>query len=241
VATRPDFLSEVRAKAQEGIARRLFAEAGESDRQLRELGSAIAEKCGCKAIFGPLKGLERSQGKVQADYGGDWYDLKDVVRMTIVAPNTPNLKAVQTEVRKRCVASEGLGLMKDIELLPAASPCGYSGLNFVVRLKNGRPAEIQANTAQVMYGQMKEDLFRQSIGLNEYSQVKGKYAIDGGLGHIFYELYRVSAASDNGKRAAELSRNYFDYLRGFPNYQVAQEMQKQIGAFKAANMHAFQH
>jgi len=236
-----DFLSQIRNKAQEGIANRLFADATATDEQLRTLGTAIAEKCGATPIFGPIKQRGRATEKVQGDYGGDWYDLKDAVRMTIVAPTSAQLKAVQSEVRRQCVARNGLGLIKDIETSANISPCGYSGLNFVIRMANGRPAEIQANIPEVMYGQLSEKLFCDTVGRAKFTEIKGRYWIDGGRGHGLYEIYRSAPGSPNAKQAAAISKRYFNFLRGMPNRLVYQELAPEIDAVVKANPLFFGH
>lgn len=209
-----DHLANIRNRAQEGIARRLFADANASDAELRALGTDIATACGGIAVFGAIKEKGRAAFKVGSDYGGDWYQLKDAVRMIIVAPDAGGLKQVQAAIRTRCVPSNKLGIIKDQEALPHTSPCGFSGVNFVITLSNGRPAEIQANIAEVMFGQMSAELFRETLGETRYQELRGRFRIPGGMGHGLYEIYRVAPTSENARKAAALSREYFNYLRG---------------------------
>lgn len=241
MTNRPEFLSQLRNKAQQGIARRLFADANETDAELRALGTEIASKCGATPIFGPVKEQGRAEQKVQGDYGGDWYDLKDAVRMTIVAPNPISLKQVQGMIRAQCVARNGFSLLKDIEVFAHTSACGYSGLNFVISMSNHRPAEIQANIPEVMYGQMSEKLFRETIGPVKLNEIKGRYRIDGGLGHGLYEIFRVAPTGVKARQAALLSKSYFNYLRGFPNLAVYQTLQRELSAFVKSNANVFHH
>jgi hypothetical protein len=236
-----DLLSQIRTKAQDRIARHLFADATGTDAELRALGADIAAQCGAVPLFGPIKQQGRAIEKVRGDYGGDWYELKDAVRMTIVAPTAVQLKKVEALIRSRCAARNGMGIMKFVETTAQDSACGYSGLNFVIRMSNGRPAEIQANIPEVMYGQMSEKLFRDTLGHAKFSQIKGRYWIDGGMGHGLYEIYRVAPASVKGKKAALVSKLYFNYLRGFPNRAVYNELAAEIGAIVKANPSIFHH
>jgi len=71
------FLSQLRDKAQQRIKTNMIAQVEESDKQLHAIGDEITKKCGCRAIYGKPKSEERMLQKVQADYKGDWYDLKD--------------------------------------------------------------------------------------------------------------------------------------------------------------------
>jgi hypothetical protein len=232
-------LAQVRAKAQQGIADRLFAQANASDDQLRQLARNIAAATGSTPVFGPVKDRGRAAEKVAADYGGDWYDLKDAVRLTLIAPDAGGLRRIQHEVRARCRPEHGLGLLKDLELHPQMSPCGYSGLNFVVRLRNGQPGEIQANVAEMMYAKMKEKSFRESLGDALYTQIRGRYLLTGGLSHVLYEVYRVAPASPAGQRAAALSRAYHDYFRRSPDARVRMALERDLTAFRAAHPQVF--
>ncbi|MFT7287369.1 MAG: hypothetical protein ACI87W_001483, partial [Halieaceae bacterium] len=182
-------------------------------------------------VFGPIKEQGRAAEKVQGDYGGDWYDLKDAVRMTIVAPTPSSLKQVQSLIRAQCVPRNGFSLLKDSEDFAERSACGYSGLNFVISMSNGPPAEIQANIPGVMYGQMSEKLFRETIGAAKFSEIKGRYRLDGGLGHRLYEIYRVAPGSANAKQVALLSKSYFNCLRGVPNPVAYQALQRDLSGF----------
>ena len=234
-----DHLAALRSAAQGRIAKRLFADAPNTDAELRALGTEIAQRCGAIPVFGPIKGRERSVVKVAGKFGGDWFGLTDVARMTIVANSSAQLKAVQSAIRTRCVASQGLSVMQDVEVHPQASPCGYSGVKFVIRMSNGQPGEIQANGIGVMYGQLSETVFRETIGGEAFTKAKGAYRIDGGLGHGLYEIYRKAPSSDAGKRAAHLSRAYFDYLRGTSNAMTLRTLKPDLAAFAEAHPAVF--
>ncbi len=234
-----DFLSQIRAQAQQRIARRMYGQADESERLLQQLGTDIATACGCTAVFGAQKNLGRAQQKVMGEKGGDWYELYDVVRMTILAPNISTLRQVQTMIRTQCTARNGLGIIRDFEQVASQSACGYSGLNFVVRLQNGEAGEIQANLPNVLYGQFKESLFQQVFGVSLFMRIKSSYQVEGGVGHPFYEIYRTGRGTMQGKQAADLSTRYFNYLRGMPNLNVGKALQQEIDTFKQSNRSAF--
>jgi hypothetical protein len=229
----PAFLQELRAKAQDGIANRMFAEADDTNQLLRTLGKEIADKCGCVPVFAQNKKREgRATEKVAGEYGGDWYELKDVVRMTIVAPNMAQLRVLQREIRTRCVISKGLGLIKDVETHGGIDACGYSGLNFVVRLSNGRPGEIQANIPEVIYAKMKGSSFRRDLGWGLWIRIKFRYMLEGGLGHKLYDIYRKAPTTPAGQAAARISKMYYAYFRGFPNFSLRTQIVQELEAFR---------
>lgn len=233
-------LAEIREKAQKRIGENLYKQADGSNEELKALGNAIKDALpGCAIAYGPIKAKERANEKVVGDYGGDWFELKDVVRLTIIAQDLMQLGNVARQVRTRCRASEGLGLMKDQETTPFNSACGYSGFNFVVRLSNGQPAEIQANIPQVMYGQLNKATFCEVIGAAKYNEINGLYNVNGGLGHGLYEIYRVLPSSEKGKEARDLSISYFNYLRGSAHYFKGGELNRKLMLFKAKNRDIF--
>jgi len=228
------FLAQIRAKAQQGIANRLFKDADQADALLREFGSAVAAKTGAVPIYGPLKAREgRATEKVQADYGGDWYELKDVVRMTLIASSQIKLREVAMQIRTGAAASEARGLIKCVETLASIDPCGYSGLNFVVCLKNGRPAEIQVNVAEIMYCKMSQRSFTSFLGAELYAQMRGRFRLEGGLGHALYEIYRgAQYPRTDQMRAALLSQAYYAYFRGHPNMATCRSLRLEFDGFK---------
>ncbi len=231
----PAFLQELRAKAQDRIADRLFANAGETNQMLRTLGKEIADKCGCIPVFADIKDRAgRATAKVQKDYGGDWFELKDAVRMTIVAPNVSQLRVLQREIRLRCVASKGLGIMKDAETNPWIDPCGYSGVSFVIRFPNGQPGEIQCNVPEIIYAKMRESTFRKNLGWSLWISLKFRYLLEGGLGHKLYDIYRTRAGTPAADTAARISKMYYAYFRGVLNFSLRNQIVAEYEAFKKA-------
>ncbi len=66
-----------------------------------------------------------------------------------------------------------------------------------------------------MFGKMTKGDFCRDLGVTEdaYHQLFMQYGIEGGLGHIFYEIYRVDKTGPNGLEAARLSTLYYSLLR----------------------------
>jgi hypothetical protein len=239
----------------------------DSDTMLRIVAEKIEKDLDCRISYGPVKTLESASRKVADDYNGDWYQLKDAVRMTVIATNdgkvtgvTPEkLTAIKDKIKLVCTPSKGLTLIKNEEALPGTpgnrprdNPCGYSGLNFVVRLTAGGdsgmtgwyfgtltpgwPGEIQANIPAMMYGKMSEKNLCSIFDQEGYNSLKSELGIEGGISHDFYEIWRVDRTGPNGLTAAELGGRYHDYLRdpqklGGSKAQLIQD----IKAFKTAN------
>ncbi len=227
---------DVREVAQRRIRDQLLGEAGTTNNLLRTLGMEIAKQCGCTTNFGPIKSEARANEKVYAPtaldgYGGDWYGLKDLVRMTIIAPTLGQVEEVGRVIRDRCAARNRMGIAKDIVVNANADACGYSGLNFVIRLINGRFGEIQVNIPAMIYAKEAEDLSGKLLGKSQFSHIKGWSGVKGGYGHKLYEIYRVAKATDKGRMAAWVSKAYYAYLRlGIPNLSLALALEEDIKA-----------
>jgi hypothetical protein len=238
-----DVFADLRQKAQDRIKNQLFDDAkkeGGTNDLLVALGDEIAKACECTVSYGPIKTVESAERKLKKDYKeyvpeGDWYEMKDLVRLTIIAPNPGRLEQVGAMIRSRCVAANRMGIVKDQQTFGHTDPCGYSGMNFVVRLTNGRTGEIQANIPEVMYGKMTTLRFLNVLGVAKYFELKSRFQIDGGMGHGLYEIWRRAAASVNGRRAGIISKLYYNYLRGSPNARVRQELKRELVPILRAN------
>lgn len=90
-------------------------------------------------FIAPLKGEERAKEKVEADYDGDWSQLRDVVRATISVPTMGNVKQALGHLREAGI--ELAQQPKDRFAKPTDE--GYRDLMTVVKLPNGMLAELQ--------------------------------------------------------------------------------------------------
>lgn len=236
-----DHLTNLRTTAQNKIGDGIYRDAAQTEQQLREFGDAAAFSTGCRAIYGPLKSRGRAEEKIADRLGGDWYELRDAVRMTLVAPDLGAVRATQVYIRTHAVAHQGLGIIRDFELTPNQSPCGYSGVNFALRLQNGRIGEIQVNIPTVMYGQLDQSIFTAALSPAEHRGIRQQKGVDGGLGHGFYEIYRMGKNTESGKQAAELSRRYFDCLRGHSGLQIQRTLAADLQFFVNTYPAVFKH
>lgn len=280
--------AQIAIMAQEFAKKRLYdpssglptALTKESNELLKTLADRIKEGApDCMINYGPIKQLESASRKVTDEYGGDWLQVKDAVRLTIIATNRSSLLDVPQEkldlIKARIKALCGgpstlLTFIKDEDADPKnaeKNPCAYSGYNCVVRLNRWAvnapaantgplikdentykdyfaktkveraplPGEIQANIPTIMYGKMsKKDLIT-LFGEPQFNALAQEcFLIEGGIGHIFYEIYRSDKTGQNGKDAAALSKRYHDFLRSLQKtVQEKQDLTNAIEAFKA--------
>lgn len=248
----PNLSSAIRTLAQGTIKANLFRSQNEANEQLQKIANDIAKNCGCKIMLGPPKTGESAGRKLRDDYSqgvvpeGDWHEMKDLVRLTFLGNNTVETAAIANEVKRYCgvgtseiIGGKGLSLIKKEETLPSSNACAYSGYNFVVRLRNGVPGEIQINIPEVLYGKGPKDDFCNAAGQDSWDRIRSRFQIESSLGHGLYEVWRKDkGASLNSRMAANLSKQYYDYLRGVPNIGIARPLQAELTIFKTKNKHA---
>lgn len=93
------------------------------------------------AFVAPLKGAKRAKEKCEADYGGDWSQLRDIVRGTISVPTMGHVKQALEHMK-----ASGLEIaQKPKNRFEKPTPEGYRDLMTFVRLPNGMVAELQVH------------------------------------------------------------------------------------------------
>lgn len=105
------------------------------------------EKPGGMLFIARLKGEKRAAEKVEADYGGDWSQLRDVVRCSIAVDTHDQLREVLSTLQR-----EGLDLaMRPKDRFVKPVPVGYRDLLMNVRLPpNGMIAEVQLHVKPML-------------------------------------------------------------------------------------------
>ncbi len=103
-------------------------------------------KPGGMLFIAPLKGEKRAGEKVEADYGGDWSQLKDTVRCSLAVDTMDDLVGALDQLKK-----SGLVLAqqpKDRFAKPL--PEGYRDLMLSVKFPNGLIGEVQVHLKQML-------------------------------------------------------------------------------------------
>ena len=234
-------LDEVREKAQGKIKDAVFRDAEASAKELAAFGELMAQKYGAIIARAPTKSEERASQKVASDYGGDWHQLKDVSRMTVIVPTLDICKSVVIEIHNYFRGNRGGSVMQVKDVSGSQDPCGYSSTTVFVRTKAGRPAEIQVNIPQIIYAKQGELSFIKTCGASTFLKIKATYQIEGGLGHALYEIYRVAPMTPAGLGAAALSRSYYEYFRAAPTIAVRNALNASILSIKQTHAHFFAH
>ena len=133
------------------------------------------------------------------------YDIKDAVRTTIIAPK-----------------SEIESILKELNNLPSfirlkrqkpESFMGYSGNIVNIRTSNGLTAEIQVNTDRMIYAKELPEEAKRILGENRWNEIHKETGLEGGLGHKYYEEWRVMDKSN--PKAIEIAKKSTEYYSHF--------------------------
>jgi hypothetical protein len=161
------------------------------------------------------KGVDRATEKVNGKYGGDWLEIKDMARCTLVVDSPMLIDNAIKLVRARFRASNGWSVIEEKVTLSTEDDAGYSG-NTVFVSSGGDKGEIQINTPPMMYAKSLHE-FRVALPAKE-ALMKASYPlVPGGLGHLLYETVRDQRKPENVRLAyGKASRLYYNYFRSFP-------------------------
>ena len=178
-----------------------------SGNEVQGLAESIARRYGATCTPINFKGAESIRRKVYSERSADPTftpdDLKDAVRTTVVADRS-DIQSVCADLR----ATDGF-----LRYKPQRTPLGYTGNIINIRTKNGMVAEIQVNTARMIYAKEKPADARRVIGDKLWNQIHRETGLEGGLGHKFYEAYRV--LDPESPEAKEILRQSREYYRHF--------------------------
>lgn len=168
----------------------------------------IAANMGVTVTNVNIKSDKRIYEKAQLDYNGDVSKVKDIIRNTFITDS--NSEDLLKEIAKTFNIDRIKHQSADTD------PLGYSGTLLNVRLKNDTFAEIQINSAQMIYG--KDVSPRTIIGDRLYRKIQKETGLSAGWGHIYYEEWRSLDRLNpkDQKRIKELeklSRDYYNKLR----------------------------
>lgn len=133
------------------------------------------------------------------------YDIKDAVRTTIIAPK-----------------SEIESILKELNNLPSfirlkrqkpEAFMGYSGNIVNIRTSNGLTAEIQVNTDRMIYAKELPEEAKRILGENRWNEIHKETGLEGGLGHKYYEEWRMMDKSN--PKAIEIAKKSAEYYSHF--------------------------
>ena len=147
---------------------------------------------------------------------GDAYmpdKLKDLVRTTIIADRR-NIDIVIEQLRM----SEPVKAFKGIAVKKQSPQnyLGYSGNIVNLQTSNGLVAEIQVNTAKMIYAKELPENAKAILGEKLWNKIYRETGIEGGLGHKYYEEWRVMSKEEQqsakGIALRKKSEEYYSHF-----------------------------
>lgn len=174
---------------------------------MQKIAIRIASKYGGKCTPINYKSAESITRKVFAERGDDPNftpaKLKDAVRTTIVV-DKDNIQSIISKFR---------GNKDFLRWKPQKTELGYTGNIINMRGDNGVIAEIQVNTPKMIYAKEPPQIAKSIIGVTAWNAIKKETGLEGGLGHKYYERYRIiDKESEEAQRLIRLSVAYYSHF-----------------------------
>lgn len=186
--------------------------------EVQSLAESIAAKFG--AVCTPInyKSEASIKRKVMAERADDKPQfmpnmLKDTVRTTIVAPKDKIADVIEKLSQEPRVKEMGNKAIK--KQLPKKY-LGYSGNIVNLKASNGLVAEIQVNTAKMIYAKELPENAKKILGEKVWNDIRKEVGVEGGLGHKYYEEWRVMSkekqSSATGIALKKKSEEYYAHF-----------------------------
>ena len=185
----------------------LVGKAREIGNNFKAVGETISEKVG--GIVTPVnyKSFSSMYRKLITE-NIEITDIKDAVRSTIIVDKDKikevvfNLKHLDTFIRHKEQKAEIFN--------------GYSGNIINLSMPNNIVAEIQVNTAKMIYAKETEVNAKRILGEELWNKIRMETKMQGGLGHKYYEEIRLlNKVTDLPRieRLKRLSEEYYSHFR----------------------------
>ncbi len=183
-------------------------------------GLAVSIASGHNAICTPINYKSEASIKrkvlLERKEKGDTYmpdKLKDLMRTTIIADRR-NIDIVIEQLR----LSEPVKAFKGIAVKKQSPQnyLGYSGNIVNLQTSNGLVAEIQVNTAKMIYAKELPENAKAILGEKLWNKIYRETGIEGGLGHKYYEEWRVMSKEEQqsakGIALRKKSEEYYSHF-----------------------------
>jgi len=207
--TLPYFLRDNKSIIQnintENSAKEITNRASLVGNEVQSLAESIAQKNNGFVTPVNYKSVSSIIRKVTTE-GITPYDIKDAVRTTIIVPRS-RIEQVLNEL----FGSEPFVRLKRQR---PESFMGYSGNIVNIKTSGGLTAEIQVNTEHMIYAKEKPEDAKRILGEKRWKEIQEQTGMEGGLGHKYYEEWRVLDKADKkAQKIAEKSIEYYSHFQ----------------------------
>lgn len=169
--------------------------------ELDQLGQKYAKENGGIVTPINLKGYESITRKSRDELSGDYTQIKDAVRNTVVVPYE-KLDTIATEIQKQVDA--GIGPFTRVKVQEGSKFFGYKGVITNVKLENGTIGEMQFNSPGMIYAKGSKESALNVMSEAEYNRIADITGLPGGMGHTYYE--EIRKITDKTATPADLIR-----------------------------------
>lgn len=180
-----------------------------SGKEIQDIAESIAQKYGAKCTPINFKSEDSIRRKVLLERQEvpmfSPKNLKDTVRTTIVADNKDIDFIISDLVKHKSF----------VRLKEQKTSLGYVGNIVNLITNNGLIAEIQVITPYMIYAKESPKIAKQILGESMWNKIMQKTKLEGGLGHKFYEQWRL--LNPKSKEAIEIAKKSVEYYRHFKN------------------------
>ena len=180
-----------------------------SGKEIQGIAESIAQKYGAKCTPINFKSEDSIRRKVLLERQEvpmfSPKNLKDTVRTTIVADNKDIDFIISDLVKHKSF----------VRLKQQKTSLGYVGNIVNLITNNGLIAEIQVITPYMIYAKESPKIAKQILGESMWNKIMQKTKLEGGLGHKFYEQWRL--LNPKSKEAIEIAKKSVEYYRHFKN------------------------
>lgn len=205
-------------KSLEKAIKDVVIRARSSGGEVQGLAESIA--AGHNAICTPINykseaSIKRKVLLERKEKGGAYMPdkLKDLVRTTIIADRR-NIDIVIEQLRmsEPVKAFKGIAVKKQ----RPQNHLGYSGNIVNLQASNGLVAEVQVNTAKIIYAKELPKNAKAILGEKLWNKIHRETGIEGGLGHKYYEEWRVMSKEEQqsakGIALRKRSEEYYSHF-----------------------------
>ncbi|HEX6776988.1 MAG TPA: hypothetical protein VF099_02250 [Ktedonobacterales bacterium] len=126
----------------------LYQEAGPALAELTRFVNYVAKERGATAIIPELKGRERAEQKIAAQYDGDASRLLDIARATLVFDTMDQINLQQLEADLQTVLP-GSQIIYVNDRFAHPVPSGYRDMSLYIRMPNGHIVSLRIQLAEM--------------------------------------------------------------------------------------------
>lgn len=143
-----DQQAEERPRQHTGDLDTLYQEAGPAMAELTRFVNYVAKERGATPIIPELKGRERAEQKIAAQYDGDASRLLDIARATLVFDTMDQINLQQLEADLQTVLP-GSQIIYVNDRFAHPAPSGYRDMSLYVRMPNGHIVSLRIQLAEM--------------------------------------------------------------------------------------------